>query len=358
MRVLIVDPYYPAVLTAHYGSHRELGAAAYDVQWRALMDMFFGTSDAYSFNLRALGHDAHEVVPNCQPLQRAWARAHAPHLNRVPWRAGAPAILLAQAEWFDPDVIYIQSIGAFRPAVLKALRRRSRLLAGQIASALPDASRLRSYDLLFTSFPHFVGRLDVPTEFLRIGFDERVLANIRNPPHHDIVFVGQLGGLPHRAGNAIVEAAAHHLPIDVWGAGAEEWPSGSPFRMRHHGVAWGIDMYAILAGARIAVNRHINAAEGHANNMRLFEATGMRALLLTDELEGLAELFVPGREVVTYSDAGELVDRASWYLAREDERAAVAAAGQRRTLRDHSYGKRMRELAEILARHLGGQPRA
>jgi hypothetical protein len=263
--------------------------------------------------------------------------------------------VLAQAEWFDADVIYVQSIGAFRPVVLKALRRRTRLLAGQIASGLPEPSRLRSYDLLFTSFPHFVGRLEVPTEFLRIGFDERVLGYVQDPPRHEVVFVGQLGGLPHRPGNAVVEAAAQEIPIDVWGAGVEDWPAESPFRTRHHGVAWGIDMFAILAGARIAINRHIDASKGYANNMRLFEATGMGTLLLTDELAGLAELFVPGREVVTYAGADELVDRVTWYLAREEERAAVAAAGQRRTLRDHGYGMRMRDLAEILERYLDGR---
>jgi spore maturation protein CgeB len=76
-------------------------------------------------------------------------------------------------------------------------------------------------------------------------------------------------------------------------------------------------------------------------------------LLLTDQLEGLSDLFVPGREVITYTDADDLVEKARLYLAREDERAAVAAAGQVRTLREHGYGPRMRELAAILEGHLG-----
>ena len=352
MRVLIADPYYPAVLSGVYESEEGLADAPYEAQWRAIMDLSFGTSDVYSFHLRALGHDAHEVIPNCRPLQTAWAREHAPHLIRLPWRVAAQAILLAQIRWFRADVVYVQSIGAFRPSVLAAMRRRSRLLAGQIASALPEPERVRRYDLLLTSFPHLVGRLDVPTEFLRIAFDNRVLERVERPPHHDIVFVGQLGGRAHRRANAVVEAAAHRVPIDVWGPGAEEWPPDSPFRRRHHGIAWGIEMLTILHGARIAVNRHIDAAEGYANNMRLFEATGMGTLLLTDELEGLSEVFVPGREVVTYRHADELVEKARWYLGREDERATIAAAGQARTLRDHSYGARVRELAAILEGYL------
>ena len=38
------------------------------------------------------------------------------------------------------------------------------------------------------------------------------------------------------------------------------------------------------------------------------------------------------------------------YLAREDERHAIARAGQARTLRDHTYRRRMEELVEILER--------
>ena len=74
MRILIVDTCYPAFLTAHYSRRPELRSAGYDEQWRALMATFFGTADSYSHHLRPLGHEAHEVVVNAAPLQRAWAR--------------------------------------------------------------------------------------------------------------------------------------------------------------------------------------------------------------------------------------------------------------------------------------------
>ena len=69
VRILIVDTYYPAFLESHYDDRPELEDATYDIQWRALMDRFFGTSDAYSHFLGELGHEAHEVVLNCDHLQ-------------------------------------------------------------------------------------------------------------------------------------------------------------------------------------------------------------------------------------------------------------------------------------------------
>jgi spore maturation protein CgeB len=100
------------------------------------------------------------------------------------------------------------------------------------------------------------------------------------------------------------------------------------------------------------VNRHIDAAEGHANNMRLYEATGSGALLLTDRGSNLHELFEPGREVVVYEGASDLADKAAHYLAHDDERRAIAAAGQARTLSDHTYARRMEQLASALSDRL------
>jgi spore maturation protein CgeB len=86
--------------------------------------------------------------------------------------------------------------------------------------------------------------------------------------------------------------------------------------------------------------------------MRLFEATGMGALLLTDEKQNLAELFRPGEEVAAYANENELVELIEHYLAAEDERAAMAAAGHARTLRDHTYEQRMAQLVEIIESHV------
>ncbi len=349
MRILIVDTMYPGFLVDHYSRHPDLAEKPYDDQWRALMDRFFGTADSYSHFLGALGHEAHEFVINCARLQQRWAREH-----RVPpWRWRGADLVLAQANEFQPDVVYVQDLTALSDRTLARLGR-GRLLAGQIASAAPPPERLRRFDLIVTSFPHFVERfraLGVQSEYLKLGFDPRALEHAGGGERSNrAVFVGSLGRSQHEEGNLLLERAARRAPIDFWGRGADEWPAGSPIHERHRGEAWGLDMLKVLAGATIALNRHIDVAEGHANNMRLYEATGVGSLLLTDNGSNLPELFEPGREVVTYRNADELAEQILYFLERSDEAATIARAGQARTLRDHSYATRMRELLEILTR--------
>jgi hypothetical protein len=259
-------------------------------------------------------------------------------------------------------VVYLQDLGFFRPRELDRIRRDGVLVAGQIASAAPPDKVLAAYDAVFTSFPHYVERLaalGVHAEYLPIAFDERVLDRLRergvDPSPgarrpHDVSIVGGLDPATHRNRIDLLERVAPRLGVSVWGYGADALPEHSPVRAGYQGEAWGLDMYEVLARSKIVINVHEDVAGGNVNNMRLFEATGAGALLITDEGANLAELFEPGREVVTFTDADDLVAKARHHLGHEQERVAIAAAGQERTLRDHGYRGRIEDLAERLER--------
>ncbi len=377
MRIAIVDTLYPAFVAEHYARRPGLAQAPYAEQHAALIGRAFGTSDTYSANLRALGHEAVDLLVNVEPVQLAWAREHGVRVRRRRLPAWVPArlrprlagdwqqrVARAQIAAFGADVVYCQDLSFFAPEDLRALRAEGRLVVGQIASAPPDEARLRGFDLILTSFPHYVGRfraLGVASEYFRIGFDERVLDRLRAdgvdpspgaPGRDGAVFVGGLDPNVHGEGVRLLERVVTEVDgVEVHGYGADRLPAGSPVRAAWRGEAWGMQMYRVLAQAGIALNRHIAAAEGHANNMRLYEATGVGALLLTEAAPNLADLFEPGVEVVAYRDADDLVRQLRRYLADPDARREIAAAGQRRTLAEHTYAHRMRELVPILEAH-------
>ena len=110
-------------------------------------------------------------------------------------------------------------------------------------------------------------------------------------------------------------------------------------------------MFQILHRSKITLNHHGDVAP-YANNMRLYEATGVGALLITDWKENLHKMFEPGKEVVAYRNPEECVELIQYYLEHDEERKSIARAGQQRTLREHTYYKRTQELLEIVQRHL------
>jgi spore maturation protein CgeB len=371
VRIAVVDTYYPAFIADHYRRQPELRRASYDEQLAALFARSFGTSDAYSHYLRALGHDAVELPVNCIEVQAAWAREHGggsllSHAAALPTRMGVAArsrflhrVATEQIAERDPEVVYVQDLWFFRRDELDAFRAQGRLVVGQIASRPPGLDILRGLDLITTSFPHFVTRFreaGIDAEYFRIAFDERVLDRLRaagvdpspaSERPHAISFVGGLDPTVHGEGVALLERLVARVPLELWGYGVP--PS---LRPRHRGEAWGLKMYEVLARSRISLNRHIDVAEGHANNMRMFETTGVGALLLTEAAPNLDDLFAPGEEVVAYEDEYDLVEKLEHYLRHEDERLAVAAAGQRRTLTEHTYRRLMVDLAELLEARL------
>jgi spore maturation protein CgeB len=77
---------------------------------------------------------------------------------------------------------------------------------------------------------------------------------------------------------------------------------------------------------------------------RNFEIPGCGGFLLTGSADNLEEYYQDGREVVIFHDDDELIDKIHYYLAHDEERSAIAQAGYERTLREHTYVHRFREI--------------
>jgi hypothetical protein len=106
----------------------------------------------------------------------------------------------------------------------------------------------------------------------------------------------------------------------------------------------------IYSQARIVFNTSIAGDV----TMRVFEGTACGALLVTDSVaNGLTDLFVPGQELVVFEDDTDLVAKIDYYLAHEEERATIAAAGRQRTQNHHTYQHRVRAItAAVRAPHV------
>lgn len=378
MRIALLDTYYPRFLVAHYAAHPALASEPYADQRQNLLEQVFGTSDFYSRHLQAMGHDAQDLIVNCMPLQKIWAQEHHVRYSTLalklpqrllrlpvlgPWLSALPGLVeiaVEQIKATRPDVLYCQDLWFLTPQKLAEVQPYVKLIVGQIASPMPPEGYLKGYDLVLTSFPHFVPRLramGVASEYFRIGFDARVLELLGGVEKDiDASFVG---GISRHHGKALpmLESLARSTPIEFFGYGADSLSRSSPIVPRHHGEVWGLDMYRALARSRVTLNRHINVAENNANNMRLYEATGVGALLITDRKDNLGELFDVGKEVVTYASPEEAAELIRYYIANPEEARAIARAGQARTLREHTYQLRMEELVPVLERYLSGRRR-
>jgi glycosyltransferase involved in cell wall biosynthesis len=236
------------------------------------------------------------------------------------------------------------------------LKKHCKLLAVQIAAKLPAPKYFAPYDLMVTSIPHYISyfkKAGKNAEFLKLAFENSILEKLQEQPvKYDITHIGGYGEI-HNERNLILEKVAEVLKLDTWGYATKNLNPDSPILKNFHGEAWGIEMFNILYNSKITITGHIKkVARNYANNMTLYEATGVGCLLMTVMKDNLGEIFEVGKEVVAYQDADDLIEKIRYYLNHEEERKQIAEAGQRRTLQDHNYKNRSEELIAILSRYL------
>ncbi len=395
MKFLIINTDYPDFIEWLYVQHPELERESYDRQMQVRAESLFGVADFYSSNLRRLGHEACDLHVNNEWLQRQWAKEHGVHggasiftgrsvratlqrvrrwAGRTPLRFLKPVvrpvlgsshekqswfneILAAQIRYHKPDVILNQAMDGVCSQFLREMKSHARLLVGQIASPLPRNEDFRVYDLVLSSLPNYVEyfrRMGVRAELQRFAFEPRIINRLENPGNKiEVSFVGSLSS-HHKERIHLLEYLCGQLDMKVWGQGMDGLTKNSPVRRQHKGMAWGIGMYRILHQSKVTLNHHIGIAESLANNMRLFEATGVGTLLITDWKTNLEEMFKIDQEVVAYRTPQECAEKIRHYLQREDERQSIAKAGQKRTLEEHTYDRRMKELVDLVRSYSGG----
>lgn len=357
MRIFLLDTVYPEVL-----KHMPI-TGDYETSLRSALDFAFGTSDFFSRNLRALGHECVDVIANHHQLQYLWAKSE---------KWSLPAIALQQIESFKPDVLFLQDLSFFDASTLRMLGDRY-VLAGQCSCALPRAENMARFDVIFTSIPPHVERfksLGVRGEYLPLAFESRMLTpsmmeviaiqtstELGFPDRDiDLCFVGGVGANSHwKAGTRMLEAVAERFNLEWWGYGLDNLGTNSLLRTASRGSSWGRDMYDKYRRARIVLNRHGEVSQGFANNLRLYEASGMGAMVLTEAAPNLAELF-PRGTMETYSSTPELLEKIDHYLTHDSERQRIAQAGQEWTLSNHTYQHRMQRVSEVLTECLKPQP--
>ncbi|MEO6115866.1 MAG: glycosyltransferase, partial [Pseudolysinimonas sp.] len=350
--ILLVDAYYRAVLQDHgLTDAPDSHSPPYAERLREALDIGFGTSPAYAAGLRALGWQADVVVANSLALQGTWARDHEQpvpwsqawaygnHLARLPAARSilhrlphVQGTLLRQVQSLRPDVVYVHDINLIPPRMVRELRRHAGLVVGEHASPLPPRSYVQSYDLLVSALPTIVDRArqwGVDAEWIPLGYDDRwVTSGPVSERPIDAIFVGSFTRLQPTTA-PLLRAVGEAVPgLQIYGQADQSVLEQSGLARYHRGPAWGREMYELLGRSKIVVNRHGSIAGDYAVNMRMYEATGSGAALVTERKSNLADLFEPGVEVETYSSVDEAARVVSSLLADPTRLDALAAAGQ------------------------------
>ena len=404
MKLQRITTNYPGYLRQFYQTNAGVGSQSYAAQHAALMREAHGWADFWSRALSKLGYECDEVVSNAGPLQKAWARENGLSHTEDSWLF---EITAAQVKAFKPDVLFVNDYVTYPADYIRQLRAECssiRLVLGWCGAPYSDASVFAAYDIVLSSVPELVQNFLAQghrSKHVNHAFDLRVLKRIKQDnPQVDFGFIGTIAKKNkfHNSRETLLLELLERTPLQLWvDSHSPSWQERSNVLIRQWafdvvqmasraGVSgstleaipiagkvrnwkarpalspkldprilavaqrplFGLDMFQQLQRTRVSLNTHIDISATHASNMRLYEATGVGSCLLTDWKSNLGELFADDVEVVTYKSAAECVEKVNYLLAHDDARRAIALAGQRRTLRDHSFDNRAVQLHQII----------
>jgi len=82
---------------------------------------------------------------------------------------------------------------------------------------------------------------------------------------------------------------------------------------------------------------------------RVFEVLACGGFLLTGKSdEPVEQIYQPGKEIVVFDSQNDLIDKVRYYLQHDKERQEIAAAGFERTIKEHTYAKRFKEIFQSM----------
>lgn len=185
-------------------------------------------------------------------------------------------------------------------------------------------------------------------KFAAIGMAERVIRSqwaveptvyypVDVPRDIDVSFVGQ----PHGNRREIIAwLASLGVRVSVFGYGWSGTGSAAlRSRITHE------EMIEVFSRSKVNLNLSNSSVMGEQQiKGRVFEVPGCRGLLLTDAADDLELYYRDGEEIVIYRSPEDLIQKIRWLLEHDEEREAIAQAGYERTLREHTWRRRIDEV--------------
>ena len=196
-RFVKVTSYYENFLRIYYSNYPEISKSSYQIQYRHLIDQFYGWSDFFAQHLNKLGVDAYEIVFNAEYLQASWAQENNCKLEGLD-------LLKFQLKRLNPDVIFFQDSMKFNGNWIKELKESIpslKLIIGWCCSpyTMENLKQFHNYDFMVVCSPRFMN--DFKNAGIKVyqmihAFESSIINSIDPKPAkmNDISFIGSIMG--------------------------------------------------------------------------------------------------------------------------------------------------------------------
>lgn len=379
LKIFKASDYYKSFQSYFYSKYPSIIESNYKTHISSLFDFSFAESNFFKLNIEKYGNaQVEEVISGDELLQKKWAAENNVKYKSESWFFD---ILEEQICLYKPDVFFAHHQKALKPEFihrLKKLNPQIKLILSWDGIGNFDLNLFSKADILLTPLESFTNKyisLGKNAHTLPFAFESGILDKLEAREKENISFIGSVhfreGG--HQQRMELLKFLKKKINIELYLSGSIEFSNNifskealsilfraNPLNFidlftlgrSSKGRIFGLDMYNKLFNTKIVLNNHVDSAGNFGGNIRLFEATGCGACLLTDYKENLKNYFVIDKEVVVYRSQKECLEKAKILLNDEALRMEIALAGHRRTLENYNYRIRSLLFLEIIYQNL------
>lgn len=405
MRIQRITTVPPSYLDQFRGLEPDSPAISYQECLREFLADCYGWADYWSVAFAKHGIEMEEIVGNSRTLQTHWARENGIPFDEASWM---PDIVRAQVIKYRPDVLFLTDYWNFSAEYIDHLRASCpsiRLVVVWCGAPFRHSGIFQTCDLVLSCIPDMVEmfrRMGRRSELMDHAFEPRILNRLPTEvePVIDFSFLGSIvmRSQFHLERERLLRELIDQIEIEIWSdlnpvslcdrakfrsrilaydlvaglrrSGIPEAVLGSiplvgkvlkwkerPFlplsinrrlQSHSHPPLFGLEMFQKIRESKLVLNKHIDISANSSSNMRLYEVTGVGSCLVTDWKQDVARNFEPDVEIITYRSPEECLEKVNYLLEHDAQREAIAQAGQRRTLRDHTFDNRAPQLIEYI----------
>jgi spore maturation protein CgeB len=191
--------------------------------------------------------------------------------------------------------------------------------------------------------------------YLPLGTNDEVFQPSKMTPKYDISLIG----FPYRDRIALIEHILKATPFTVavvgrWRGMIKRSPrlhlfNGwfSPYKATYFYNCSKVNLNT-LRDAKEEMNKNSLSIPNGSINNRTFDIAACEAFQIAQHSEGISPFFEPGRDIVTFQDKGDLLEKLFYYVDLDKERNVIAKRASYKVKHLHTFSHRLAYMMEIV----------
>jgi spore maturation protein CgeB len=152
---------------------------------------------------------------------------------------------------------------------------------------------------------------------------------------YDVVFIGSVAKIHSNRWDILELLANTYDNFVFFGYGVEQVPAQYTFLNKYKGAIWTEEYVKVINGSKIILNLFLDDYKKVKSgvNLRTFEIPACQAFELSQHVPGIEKYFEIGKDVETFKDNNELIEKIDYFLENDKEREMIAKSGYKKVVK-------------------------